>query len=302
MRPSDPRARIFEGERRRLAGLAYRMTGSVAEADDILQDAALRFHAADLSRIDRPDRWLSTVVMRLCLDHLRSARSRRETYVRAWLPDPLIADHAAGAESDWIVTQDVGIALVLTLDALTPEMRAAFILRDAFDYSFEEIAALVGKSPVACRQLVSRARRRLAGAAPADPPSRDADHPLVAAFWEASRQGDMGRLLALFAEDIEVRTDGGGKVPAALNVLTGRHKAARLFVGLARKRTRPAGPCPPCRAINGSPGFVSVEGGILQTTALSIRGGRIGAIWIVRNPEKLRHLRSFRPELRPSSA
>ncbi|WP_164876102.1 RNA polymerase sigma factor SigJ [Falsirhodobacter deserti] len=292
MRQSDSHSQIFEGERRRLAGLAYRMTGSVAESDDILQDAALKFRAVDLSCIDRPTRWLSTVVMRLCLDHLRSARARRETYIGAWLPDPLVADHAPGAESDWIVTEDVGIALILTLDTLTPEMRAAFILRDAFDYSFKEIAVLIGKSPTACRQLVSRARRKLAGAEPPDPPSKETHHPLVAAFWEASRQGDMDRLLSLFANDIEVHTDGGGKVPAAINILNGSRNAARLFAGLARKRTLPAGPCPPLRWINGSPGFISLESGILQTTALSIRSGRIETIWIVRNPEKLKHVRS----------
>ncbi|WP_414897541.1 RNA polymerase sigma factor SigJ [Rhodovulum sp. YEN HP10] len=291
MRKPDPHSQIFEGERRRLAGLAYRMTGSVAEMEDILQDAALKFRDADLSGIDRPARWLSTVVMRLCLDHLRSARARRETYVGAWLPDPLIADHAPGAEEEWILTEDVGIALILTLDSLTPEMRAAFILRDAFDYSFEEIGLLVDKTPTACRQLVSRARRRLAGAEPADPPSSETVHPLVTAFWVASRQGDMDRLLALFAEDIEVHTDGGGRVKAAINVLNGSRNAARLFAGLARKRRFPAGPCPPLRWINGSPGFVSVEGDVLQTTALSIRRGRIEAIWIMRNPDKLKHVR-----------
>lgn len=291
MRPLDPHSEIFESERRRLAGLAYRMTGSVAETDDILQEAALKFHVTELSRIDRPDRWLSTVVMRLCLDHLRSARSRRETYVGAWLPDPLIADPSPGAESDWMETEAVGIALILTLDTLTPEMRAAFILRDAFDYPFDEIATLLGKTDGACRQLVSRARRKLAGAEPADPPSSARTHPLVTAFWEASRQGDMNRLLSLFADDIEVHTDGGGKVPAAINVLHGPRKAARLFAGLARKRARPVEPCPPLQWINGSPGFLSTENGVLQTTALSIRNGRIGAIWIVRNPEKLRHLR-----------
>ena len=290
MRQPDPHSLIFEGERRRLAGLAYRMTGSVAETEDILQEAVLKFRAAQLPRIDRPARWLSTVVMRLCLDHLRSARVRRETYVGAWLPDPLIADHSSGAESDWMETEDVGIALILTLDTLSPEMRAAFILREAFDYAFDEIATFLGKSESACRQLVSRARRKLAGAEPVDPPSSSLDHPLVTAFWEASRQGDMERLLSLFTDDIEVHTDGGGKVPAAINVLKGPRNAARLFVGLARKRTRPASPCPPLRWINGSPGFLSTENEVFQTTALSIRNGRIAAIWIVRNPEKLQHV------------
>ena len=173
----------------------------------------------------------------------------------------------------------------------SPEMRAAFLLRDAFDYGFDEIAQVVGRSPATCRQLVSRARKRLAGAEPPQAPSLEAARPIIAAFWEASRQGDMQRLLDLFAEDIEVHTDGGGKVPAAINVLSGRRRAAGLFAGLARKNLLPVAPCPPLRRINGAPGFLSVDAaGVLQTTAVSIRDGRIAALWIVRNPEKLRHL------------
>ncbi|TMV73279.1 sigma-70 family RNA polymerase sigma factor, partial [Thioclava sp. BHET1] len=233
--PSDLHMPVFEGERRRLAGLAYRMTGSVADTEDILQEAVLRFRSADLPTLRSPSRWLTTVVMRLCLNHLTSSRSRRETYVGAWLPDPLIADHAPDPESSWIATEDVGIALILTLDTLTPEMRAAFILRDAFDYEYTEIAEVVGRSAVACRQLVTRARRKMSGAEAVAQPSRARDHPLVTAFWEATRKGDMENLLRLFSEDIEVHTDGGGKVPAAINVIRGADKAARFFAGLTRK-------------------------------------------------------------------
>ncbi|MBT0778608.1 RNA polymerase sigma factor SigJ [Paracoccus sp. pheM1] len=288
---ADRHAQIFQGQRRRLAGLAYRMTGSVADTEDIVQDAWLRFAGQDLRTIERPSRWLGAVVTRLCLDHLKSARMRRETYVGAWLPEPLVEDAAAGAEQQWIVTEDVGIALILTLDALSPEMRAAFILRDAFDYDFEEIAAVVCRSPVACRQLVSRARRRLAGAAPASSVQPGEALPIVTAFWQASRQGDMEGLLRLFAEEIEVHTDGGGKVPAAINVLRGRRRAAGFFAGIARKWPHAADAVPHLCRINGSPGFVLVKpGGVVQTTALAIREGRIAAIWIMRNPEKLRHL------------
>jgi len=290
--PPDPRLPLFLRERRRLAGLAYRMTGSVTDTEDILQQAWLRFAAQPLEAIETPPRWLSAVVTRLCLDHLKSARQRRETYVGAWLPDPLVRDAAPDAEQDWMVTEDVSIALILTLDTLTPEMRAAFLLRDAFDYSFEEIARVIDKTPAACRQLVSRARKRLAGAeAPARIASTDQAAPIVAAFWHASRTGDMQALLDLFAEEIEVRTDGGGKVPAAINVLHGRRRAAGLFAGLGRKRALPPPPLPPIRRINGVPGFVTREAGnVLQTTALDIRAGRIVAVWIVRNPDKLRHL------------
>ena len=283
---------LFQSERRRLAGLAYRMTGSVADTEDILQQAWIRFAAQPLAAINAPPRYLGTLVARLCLDQLRSARARRERYVGAWLPDPLVHDTALDAEQSWIVAEDVGIALILTLDRLTPEMRAAFLLRDAFDYSFDEIAAVVGRSPATCRQLVSRARKRMAGADPGPAQSHAETAPLVAAFWHAARTGDMQALTALFAEDIEVHTDGGGKVPAAINVLRGRRRAVGLFAGLARKRPLPPPPLPPIRLINGAPGFVTREpGNVLQATVLGIRAGKITAVWIVRNPDKLRHLR-----------
>ncbi|MEQ8877145.1 MAG: RNA polymerase sigma factor SigJ [Phycisphaerales bacterium] len=289
--PHDRYLTAFEGERRRLAGLAYRMTGSVAETEDILQQAWLRFAAQDLPVLECPARWLTTVVSRLSLDHLKSARRQRETYVGAWLPEPLLESPDPTPEQQWMVTEDVSIALILLLEALSPEMRAAFLLRDAFDYGFDEIAAVVGRSPATCRQLVSRARKRLAGAEPPTVPSLDEARPIIAAFWEASREGDMERLLEIFAEDIAVHTDGGGKVPASINVLNGGRRAAGLFVGLARKRQLPQRPCPPLQRINGAPGFVSVDpAGVVQTTAVSLRNGRIAALWIVRNPDKLRHL------------
>lgn len=289
--PPDRHIAAFEGERRRLAGLAYRMTGSVAETEDILQQAWLRFAGQDISALESPARWLTTVVSRLCLDHLKSARRQREAYVGAWLPEPLLESPEPTPEQQWMVTEDVGIALILLLETLSPEMRAAFLLRDAFDYGFDEIAPVVGRSPATCRQLVSRARKRLAGAEPPDVPSLDAARPIITAFWEASRAGDMQRLLDLFAEDIEVHTDGGGKVPAAINVLTGARRAAGLFAGLARKNLLPRTPCPPLRRINGAPGFVSADAaGVVQTTAIGLRDGRIAVVWIVRNPDKLRHL------------
>lgn len=281
----------FQAERRRLAGLAYRMTGSVTESEDILQQAWIIWSRQRPDTIDSPGKWLGKIVTRLCLDFLKSAHRRRETYIGAWLPEPWMQDEVPDAEQDWIVTEDVSIALILTLDKLSPEMRAAFILRDAFDFSFTEIATVVGRSPENCRQLVSRARRRIAGAEmPAQIPTQDAQQ-ITQAFWQASRNGDMRALLDLFAEEVEIHTDGGGKVPAAMNVLKGRERAARFFVGLARKGLVRPQPVPPLRRINGSPGVVSIElGDVVQTTALDIRSGRIAAVWITRNPDKLRHL------------
>lgn len=306
--PPDHHLALLQSQRRRLAGLAYRMTGSVADTEDILQQVWLRLAGQDLALIRDPARWLGAVTTRLCLDHLRSARARREVYVGAWLPDPLLQDASPdgslgaslgaspSAEQNWMVTEDVSIALILTLDRLTPEMRAAFLLRDAFDCSYAGIAQVIGKSPATCRQLVSRARKQLSGAAPmtTTPPEQAA--PIVTAFWQAARTGDLQALLDLFAEEIEIHTDGGGKVPAAINVLRGRRRAAGLFCGLARKRPLPPPPVPPIVQINGAPGFVTIEpGNVLQTTAIGLRGGRIVAVWIVRNPDKLAHL-SGRPE------
>lgn len=291
--------RLFQGERNRLTALAYRMTGSVTEAEDILQEAWIRFARQDLPAIEEPRRWLGAAVMRLCLDHLKSARRRRETYIGAWLPEPLVEGCVATPEDAWMVAEDVNIALILTLHSLSPEMRAAFILRDAFDYDFEAIADIVGRTPATCRQLVSRARRRMAGAEPpARPPSAEAT-PILQAFWRASRQGDIQQLLDLFADEIEVHTDGGGRVRAALNVLHGKARAARFFAGLARKWPwSPAAGLKTC-VVNGSPGFVARDHwGGLQTTAIDIVDGQIRAIWIVRNPEKLMHLSTF-SHLRP---
>ena len=288
---------IFEAERRRLTGLAYRMTGSLADAEDILQRAWMRFADQDPGRLESPSSWLGAVVTRLCLDDLKSARRRRETYVGAWLPEPLVEDWQPDADQSMIRGEDVSIALVLALDTLGPEMRAAFILRDAFDFTFEDIGEVVGRSPATCRQLVSRARRRLAGAEPPDslPETGSARSgevmPILSAFWQASRDGDLQALLDLFSEDIEFHSDGGGMVPAALNVLKGPWRTARFLTGVARKFPHEVVEMPRLRRINGAPGWVMRDGsGVLQTTAFEIRNGRIAAIWVMRNPEKLRHV------------
>jgi RNA polymerase sigma-70 factor (ECF subfamily) len=293
----DAHLEIFRAERRRLAGLAYRMTGSLADAEDILQRAWIRFSREDTGRLESPSSWLGAVVTRLCLDDLKSARRRRETYVGAWLPEPLVEDWQPGADQSVIRGEDVSIALVLALETLGPEMRAAFILRDAFDFSFEEIGEVVGRSPASCRQLVSRARRRLAGAEPPDslPETGSARSrevmPILSAFWQASRDGDLETLLSLFSEDIEFHSDGGGVVPAAINVLKGPMRTARFLTGMARKFPHHLVDMPRLRRINGAPGWVMRDGsGVLQTTAFEIRNGRISAIWVMRNPQKLRHL------------
>ncbi|MXO67184.1 RNA polymerase sigma factor SigJ, partial [Altericroceibacterium endophyticum] len=269
--PPERILQTFEKHRPRLRSLAYRMTGSLTDSEDILQETWMRWSTCNHDSIRDPARWLTTITARQCLDHLNSARMRRERYVGAWLPDPLISGMAPDAETLLSEGEDVRIALLLMLQSLSPPMRAAFLLREAFDFSYAEIAAVTGDAEASARQLVSRARKRMAGAEPECTSSTAEEEALVHAFWQASRTGDMDQLLALFAEDIEVYTDGGGRVPASLNVLHGAWRAAALFAGLARKSDRPSRPCPPLLRVNGSPGFVSVEtGDVLQTTALAI--------------------------------
>lgn len=276
----------FETERPRLLRLGYRMLGSVSEAEDVVQDAWLRWQ--DVSGgVDSPAAYLTRVVTRLCLDQLKSARVRRETYVGAWLPDPLVGT----TEQEEARADDITLTLMLAMERLSPLERAAFLLHDVFDTPLPEVAATLGREPAAVRQLASRARRHVQAARP-----RFAVQPTVAeaitrAFFAAATSGDAGALTALLAEDVAIHSDGGGKVIAFLNIVRGLDRAIRLFQGIRRKyayqpqllRTV---------MIDGLPGYVSIDRGeVLQTTALELRGGRIAAIYIVRNPDKLRHVR-----------
>jgi RNA polymerase sigma factor (sigma-70 family) len=274
----------FEVERPRLLRLAYRMTGSFAEAEDVVQDAWLRWARADA--VASPAAWLTRVVTRLCLDHLKSARVRRETYVGAWLPEPLLG--AAEAEE---AADDLTLTLMLALERLSPLERAAFLLHDVFDVALPEVAATLDRAPATVRQLAARARRHVAEARPRYPVDHVEATRIAGAFFAAARDGDAAALSALLAEDVAIHADGGGRVPAFRNAIRGLERVLRLYAGLHRKyRGAPAvllhvGP------IDGLPGYVSRErGDVLQTTALDVRDGRIAAIYIVRNPDKLRHV------------
>lgn len=280
---------LFTSERQRLMALAYRMTGSASTAQDILQEAWIKVQPHDLAALVRPRHWLSTVVIRLCLDDFRKAK--RESYIGPWLPEPLIA--SPSPEDDWMRAEDLGIGLLLLLDRLPPQMRAAYLLHDAFSLSHEEIAQALDISTASSRQMISRARARLSRG-PKIPPTfeRDQLHALASAFWRASRDGDMVALMALMAPDVEVHTDGGGKVYAALKVIDGREKAARLFAGLAQKRQSLGKPLPPLVVFNGHVGFISDEGDALQVTALNCApNGQLRSIWIWRNPDKLSQIK-----------
>jgi RNA polymerase sigma-70 factor (ECF subfamily) len=294
MRPDGP-ALAFEPHRARLTGLAYRMLGSVAEAEDAVQDAYLRWHDADHTAVRDAGRYLYRLVTRLCLDRLKSARARRETYVGPWLPEPVLDAAALAAPREGEFSADLSFALMLALERLSPLERAAFLLHDVFDVDFAEVAATIGRSEAACRQLAARARAHVRAARPRFTVSPAEAEAMLAAFLRAAQEGDATALRGLLAEDAVLHTDGGGQRRAALNVIVGRERVVRLFAGLARK-PRLARRLIGMVEINGLPGALIAEADAsLQAVALEFDGGRIGAIYVVGNPDKLRHLHARPP-------
>jgi RNA polymerase sigma-70 factor (ECF subfamily) len=294
-------AASFEPYRRRLLGLAYRMLGSMADAEDAVQEAYLRWHGADRDHVAEPKAFLMTTTTRICLDMLTSARARREEYVGPWLPEPVVDTAALAPDSRTELAEDLSIALLLTLDRLSPLERAAFLLHDVFDFSFNEVATALDRSAAACRQLAARARTHVRATRPrgatAPPRSQeiDAKHAqLMSAFLAAMGSGDVDAVKQLLASDVRVVTDGGGKVRSALDTIEGADRAARFLVEVTRPRpdawwrhdftVRFA-------TINGLPGvIVDAPEGAMQTTAFDIEGDAIRALYVVRNPDKLRHL------------
>jgi RNA polymerase sigma-70 factor (ECF subfamily) len=293
----DPSA-SFEPYRRRLRGLAYRMLGSMAEAEDAVQEAYLRWHDVDRDRVAEPRAFLTTTTTRICLDVLKSARARREEYVGPWLPDPVTDTAALAPDAQTEIAEDLSVALLLALEKLSPLERAAFLLHDVFDYSFTQVADTLGRNEAACRQLASRARARVREARPAAPVSTraggtaiDPKHAeIVSAFLAASRSGDLGALTSLLASDARLVPDSGGKVPAAMNVLEGAHRVAAFLAGVVRKGWT-ADLTARIETINGLPGLIVTDrNGLVQTNAFEFEGDLIKAIYVVRNPDKLRHL------------
>jgi RNA polymerase sigma-70 factor (ECF subfamily) len=284
---SDEEVARFEAERKRLVGLAYRLLGSVSDAEDVVQEAWLRWQRADRDAIEEPAAWLTTVTSRIGLDRLRARQRDRAEYVGPWLPEPILttsedADPARHAElSDSLTT-----AFLLLLEQLTPTERLVVLLADVFDQPFDEIAQILGKSPPACRQLASRARRKLHESEP--PPTRpDPDTLAVAAaFISAALQGDQATVLRLLSPDVVLVSDGGPETHAARRPVIGPERVGRFIVNVA-KRLPPAISAEPCR-INGTPGFVVRAGGApLLTQAFDVVDGRITRISIVSNPSKL---------------
>ena len=286
----------FEPHRRRLLGLAYRMLGSIAEAEDAVQETYLRWHDTDRDRVAEPRAFLMTTATRICLDVLKSARMRREEYVGPWLPDPVTDTAALAPDAQTELAEDLSVALLLALERLSPAERAAFLLHDVFDYSFSQVADALGRNEAACRQLASRARTHVREAKPsaAHATAAKAVEPkhaqLLNAFISASRSGDVNGLKNLLASDARVVTDGGGKVVAALNVIDGADRAAAFLAGAVRKGWKDDYSLR-FDSINGLPGvIITSSSGVVQTNAFEIDGERIKAIYVVRNPDKLRHL------------
>jgi RNA polymerase sigma-70 factor (ECF subfamily) len=282
--PVTEAAAVFDPLRPRLLRIAYRMLGSVADAEDIVQEAFIRWQGSDRAAVRTPEAFLRRVVTRLCLDELKSARVRRETYVGPWLPEPLV-------ESEDDEADDVTLPLMMALERLSPLERAAFLLHDVFDVAFAEVAETIGRDEASCRQLAKRAREHLKAARPRYQLPKEHGFEIAEAFFAASHDGDMAALQALLTDDIAIYADGGGKRPAALVPLFGIERAMLLYKRIAGLLVDAPRPHPSFRMIDGLPGYVTVEvDGVPQTTAFDIRDGKIAAIYIVRNPDKLRHL------------
>ncbi len=284
------RTDLFEQERPRLKRLAYRMLGSVSEAEDAVQDAWLRWDRAGAG-VDNPQAWLVQATTRLCLDRLKSARARRETYVGPWLPEPLIEEPGIDPVER---AEDVSVAFLLALERLSPLERAVFLLHDVFDQDYAAIAATLGKAEPAVRQLASRARTHVQEARPRFTVPQDRAVRLAAAFLNAAAANDLAGLSALLAEDAVLISDGGGKRPAALRPMIGREDVMLLLKGLAMRGGFPVPGAMRPAMINGAAGVVMTMDDGFQTMAFEPdeTGERIAAIYIIRNPEKLGHVKA----------
>ncbi|MFB4318793.1 RNA polymerase sigma factor SigJ [Actinomadura sp. 21ATH] len=286
---SEELARRFESERPHLLRVAYSTLGSMTEAEDCVQEAWLRLRGLpDVTEIRDLRGWLVRAVGRLALDALGSARARRERYVGTWLPEPLVGDVAADPVDRVTLDESVSMALLLVMESLSPAERTAFLLHDVFGLSFDEVADVVGRSPAAVRQLASRARRHVAEGRPRFPPTPDQQRQVVTAFAAACRDGDLDGLMSLLDPQVVCRGDGGGKVSALPTEEVGAERVARLLVSFVREPLREMW----IATVNGAAGLVlRGEDGVLSVASLTVDGGRITALDVVRNPDKLTHVR-----------
>ncbi|MFD5633117.1 RNA polymerase sigma factor SigJ [Streptomyces sp. NPDC127077] len=295
----DPGLDAIVSERRHLINLAYRLLGSLTEAEDAVQETYTRWYAMSRQQqdaIESPGAWLTTVASRVCLNVLGSARVRRETYVGEWIPEPLpgraewISGRPGGAVVDpadrVTLDESVGLAFMVVLESMTPAERVAFVLHDVFCHSFAEVAEIVGRTPAACRQLASSARRRVRAARPLPAPAARSTG-VVSAFKEAWEAKDIDALIGLLDPDATAIADGGGLAQSFLHPIEGGERIAHAWAGLADRRRD--GMTLLERTVNGQPGLVAQQDGVIVTVlAFEVAGDRIRHIWVMRNPEKLR--------------
>jgi len=294
MDPETPQREVYEELRPLLFSIAYGIVSSVSEAEDIVQEAFLRFHRQqrDDADIDAPRAWLSTVTTRLAINHVRSARVRRETYVGTWLPEPLLTDPAPDASQLAATADSLSMAFLVLLESLSPVERAVFLLREVFEYGYDEIAAVVGKSEENCRQIALRARRRVDARRPRFEATRQRRQELARRFFDAVGEGDTDGLTRLLAADVIAYSDGGGKASAFPRPMYGRERIARVFLRFGEWRERLGADRMRLVGINGQPGalFRNDQGRAVLVVSLDIADGLVQAIRAVSNPEKLRHL------------
>ena len=279
----------FEAQRGRLSRLAYRMLGEVSEAEDVVQDAWLRWRGAAPETIDDPAAWLVRATTRLCLDRIRAARVRREAYRGPWLPEPLVEDISADPVER---VEEVSVAFLLALERLSPLERAVFLLHDVFDDDYPAIAETIGRSEAACRQLAARARAHVQEARPRFAVSQAEATRLAIAFMAAAQRNDLTALKDLLAEDAVLITDGGGKRKAALRPMIGRDDVIALIQGLIWRGSAPTAGTARLARINGAPGLVLEDGDGVVTVAFDPGpDGKLAAIYVLRNPDKLAHVK-----------
>jgi RNA polymerase sigma-70 factor (ECF subfamily) len=285
---------LLEELRPRAFAIAYRMLGSVAEAEDIAQEALVRVHRAleDGERIESPRAFVATVATRLAIDELRSARVRRESYVGEWLPEPLVAGATDDPADRAEIADSLSLAFLVLLESLSPEERAVLLLRDVFDYGYDEIAAIVGKSESNARQLATRARRSVGERRPRFESSREQRDKLASRFIAAAEEGDLSALETLLAHDVVLRGDGGGKAPAIARSLVGRSRVARIVVAWVKQRLKVPGTEVRPVEVNGQPGafLFDGDGKLVGVLALDIAGQQVRSVLGIVNPDKLQHL------------
>jgi RNA polymerase sigma-70 factor (ECF subfamily) len=290
----DTQLNDFEQYRPLLFSIAYRMLGSVMEAEDMVQETFVRYQKADISIIQSPRNYLCSIVTRLCLDNLKSARSQRETYIGTWLPEPLLTQHQpelenpAGAMSK---TDSISMAFLVLLEALNPLERAVFLLREVFDYDYHEIAPMLEKSEATCRQAFSRAKKHISEHRPRFDVSQETHQHMVMRFLQAIQGGELSALQSLLAEDVTIWSDGGGKIAAATRPIHGREAAAKFIAGLVRQSIK-VKTTAEIVILNGRESIVVRNAASKLQTVLILEsdGTHLTALRFIRNPDKLRHL------------